>query len=109
MTNNKTRETQTDIENYQQRSKLNDLEETQSNQETKIGLYLLYDTIAELHGPTFEAVNDAVAVRNINSMKGMQHPEDFILKRVAYRTGTVILSSYEQIEFLKTGDITPNE
>lgn len=73
---------------------------TQSNQESTHGLYLLFDKIAEIHGPTFEAVNDAVAIRNIRNMTNLTTPEDFILKRVAYRTGTVVLADIQEIDFM---------
>lgn len=65
--------------------------------ERRMGLYLLYDTIAEIHGPTFEAVNDQVAIRNIKNMK-LPTPQDFILKRIAYRVGTGIMTDYKIIE-----------
>lgn len=43
-------------------------------------LYVVYDSIAQLHGPIFEAVNDAVAIRNFKQMMAKSPcPEDYSL------------------------------
>lgn len=64
--------------------------------EREMYLYIMFDTVAELHSPTFEAVNDKVALRNFQNMK-MLTPEDFILKRIAVRVGTGIMTDFKII------------
>lgn len=68
-------------------------------EETPLGLYVIFDKLAELHGPIFEAVNDAVAVRNYEKI-GLD-PKEFILKSIGMRIGDKIQISNRKIQIAK--------
>lgn len=65
--------------------------------EPLIFIYIIFDTLAELHGPSFEAVNDQVALRNFRNLQAPDKSE-FVLKRIAARSGTTITPDFKIIQ-----------
>ena len=52
----------------------------------KMGLYVVYDRVAEQAGPVFQAVNDQVAFRSyVQLMHGQSHlnKDEFVLYKIA--------------------------
>lgn len=50
---------------------------------TVMGLYIIFDRVAQEGGPIFEAKNDMVAYRNFQRLVNkMEHQEDFRLMKV---------------------------
>lgn len=71
--------------------------------ETKMGIYCIFDTLAQLHGPSFEAINDAVAVRQYERMDlPPQDREEFILKRIGQKIGDKIKIDYLVLNTTRT-------
>lgn len=58
-----------------------------------MNLYIVRDYVAEKNGPTFEAVNDAVAIRATKKMLEQYPPEDFGI----YHVGTITETSEGEI------------
>lgn len=62
-----------------------------------VGLYTLYDKVAEQYGPTFEAINTSTAIRSVQSMK-IKAYEDFELINVGtFNRGTGELRIIEPV------------
>lgn len=60
-------------------------------------LYLVYDRMADEHGPVFQSRNDGTALRTFTSMlKDTTYPEDFELLCVASidKSGNVVENKY---------------
>lgn len=83
-------------------------------------IYVIYDKMADDNGPVFQAVNDAVAIREFSQLlENTKYPEDFELLCVAEidDKGIVTDSKYNveieamKINVVKEDDITrsPNE
>lgn len=47
----------------------------------EMGVYVIYDNVADEVGPLFEAKNDATARRAVRGMK-MDNPDDYSLHRI---------------------------
>ena len=60
-------------------------------------LYCLYDKLAEEAGPVFEAVNDAIALRNVRQMvsrNGLDESEYYLYKIGEYSSKLPSISAY---------------
>jgi len=67
-------------------SKFTDILTEEDQERIETGLYVIVDQIAERCGPITEAVNDAVATRQVQQIDYvMAHPGDFVLYHVGYR------------------------
>lgn len=63
-----------------------------------VGVYTLYDKVAEQYGPTFEAINTNTAIRSVQSMKIKAYDDFQLVCLGSFNRGTGELTALEPRE-----------